>query len=209
VAPGPRQVAVPGKSGGVQQHCPPVPIGQLTPRQPTVAGTQAELAHSNPPAQPVVLRLVHEVPQALELAQAKLPGHGLGLATTHVPAPLQVSAGLKVEPLQVAAPHEAPWTRNRQIPPPQVPSWPQRLTESSEHSLSGSVPDVIALHRPLATPVSWILHARQRPIQELSQQTLSTHAFDSHSSFDVHGFPSGCGPFTMLGAPSSPGRSAT
>ena len=63
----------------------------------------AELTHSNPRAQPVVLRLVHELPQVLEVAQAKLPGHGTEFARTHEPAPLQVSAGLNVDALQVAA----------------------------------------------------------------------------------------------------------
>ncbi len=47
--------------------------------------------------------VVHVVAQAVALAQAKFPGHGVGVRVAHVPAPLHACAGVSIEPVQEAA----------------------------------------------------------------------------------------------------------
>lgn len=55
------------------------------------------------------------------------------------PVPLQVRAGVKVEPVQLAATQVAPLAYRRHPPPPsQVPSVPQLAAPWSVHWFSGS-----------------------------------------------------------------------
>jgi len=138
-----------------------------------------------------VLRSVQVVAQAVADAHLKLPGQGeLVVAGIQVPLPLHLPAGVRVEPLQVAPPHDVVWTCNRQPPAPsQVPSWPQALLVSVAHSLSGSVATLTALHSPLVLPVFALTQAMHRAGQLFSQHTPSTHEPEEHSRPALHVAP--------------------
>jgi hypothetical protein len=73
-----------------------------------------------------------------------------------------------------------------------IPSFWQLAGGSVAHSLSGSVPFATPRHRPFAWPVFAIAHATHRPVQDDSQQTLSTHAPDEHWLLPLQGRPLAC-----------------
>ena len=100
-----------------------------------------------------------------------------------VPAPLQVRAGVYVEPMHDSPTQVVPDCHLRQAPAPShVPSSPQLEAASCAHSLSGSVPAVTARQRPSAAPVLAFAQALQAPPQADSQQTPSTQKPLAHSA---------------------------
>src|SRR5512134_2500425 len=88
-----------------------------------------------------------------DVRQAPVP-HAYGLqllfeTVWHVPVPLQVRAGVKVDAEQAGATHCVPVTYNRHAPAPlHVPSLPQLMEPASVHWLSGSAPAGTLAHVP-------------------------------------------------------------
>jgi hypothetical protein len=71
------------------------------------------------------------------------------LTVWQVPEPLQVLAGVRVDPVQVSAPHTVPVAHRRQAPAPShMPSRPQVDCDWDAQSPSGSEPPVIGRQRP-------------------------------------------------------------
>src|SRR5262245_60230779 len=65
------------------------------------------------------------------------------------PLPVQVRAGVNVDPLHAEATHGVPLTYSRQAPAPlQVPSLPQESTSAGAHWLSGSCPAATLVQVP-------------------------------------------------------------
>ena len=86
-------------------------------------------------------------------------------------------------PLHDSGTQVLPATYLRQAPAPsQKPSFPHDSAESCVHSLSGSVPPMIARQRPLAWAVFAAEQAKQPPVQADSQQTPSMQELLEHSS---------------------------
>ena len=130
----------------------------------------------------VELQLVlHAVPEA----QVSPFEHARDDADEHVPAPLQVPAGVYVLGLaQVAVPHVVPEPATRHAPLPlQNPSRSHGLVGSLAHSLSGSWPVGTDAHLPLVWPVLALAHATHLPSHLASQQKPSTQKLELHSLF--------------------------
>jgi len=96
-----------------------------------------------------------------------------------VPVPLQVRAGVNVDPVQLAATQVVPLAYRRQPPPPsQVPSVPQVEAPASVHWPSGSWPAPTRVQVP-AVPDR--LHDRQLPVQALRQHDPCSQKPLAHS----------------------------
>jgi hypothetical protein len=96
-----------------------------------------------------------------------------------VPVPLQVRAGVNVDPVQLAATHVVPLAYRRQPPPPsQVPSVPHVEAPESLHCPSGSCPAATSVHVP-AVPER--LHERQLPVQAERQHEPCSQKPLAHS----------------------------
>jgi hypothetical protein len=109
-----------------------------------------------------------------------------------VPPPLQVRAGVHVEPLQLAAAHTVPLAYRRHAPAPShAPSCPQLAAPSSAHWLSGSAPAGTLMHCPSLPAIA---HDRQLPPHAVAQQTPSTQKPDAQSLAAPQGAPGGFGP---------------
>ena len=120
--------------------------------QGTVARVHALplVPHSYPSLQPVVLSAVQPEPQAVALAQVKLPGQGaVWVPFTQAPAPLQDPEEVRTSLLQVMA-------------------------------LPQATPALAGRHFPFSPPVLTAAQAMQPPVHALSQQTPSTHCPDPH-----------------------------
>ena len=103
--------------------------------------------------------------------------------------PLQVRAGVAVEPAQLAATQIVPLAYCRHAPPPsQAPSVPQVDAPLSAHWPSGSSPAATSVHVP-AVPV--IPHDRQLPVQAVRQQVPCSQKPLEHSAGAVHEAPLG------------------
>jgi hypothetical protein len=100
------------------------------------------------------------------------------LFCTHPPPPLQ-SCPVAAFPLQELAPHDVPAGQSAQPPlPSHLPSVPHPSVEvTGQLSLCGFVCAAAGPHVPSFVPdcLSAAAHARQSPLQALSQQTPSTH----------------------------------
>jgi hypothetical protein len=109
---------------------------------------------------------VHEVLQA-PVPQVK--GSQGDVATVRqVPVPLQVRAGVSVEPVQVAAAHDEPAAYRRQAPAPlQSPSVLQVAAPASAHWPSGSWPAGTLVQVPSEPAIA---HDWQVPAQAVPQQ---------------------------------------
>jgi hypothetical protein len=99
----------------------------------------------------------------------------------HVPVPLHACV-LTTVPWQVGLPQAVPDAHSSQAPAPlHAPSVPQVDGACMAHSLSGSVPAVMAPQVPSAPlPFFAAVHAWQRPVQAVLQQTPSTQEPDWH-----------------------------
>lgn len=87
----------------------------------------------------------------------------------HVPIPLQVRAGVNVDPLQVAAMHTVPAACSRQAPAPlQKPSWAHVLAAAGAHWFSGSSPFGTLVQAPA---VPGRAHDWQTPVHAVAQHT--------------------------------------
>jgi len=103
--------------------------------------------------------------------------------------PLQVRAGEKVDPVQLAPTQTVPFAYRRQPPAPShMPSVPQPAAPLSSHWLSGSVPTAAKVHVP-AVPAS--AQDRQVPVQLELQQTPCWHRPEAHSVPPVQVVPRG------------------
>jgi hypothetical protein len=102
---------------------------------------------------------VHDVLQAVGLAQMRPPAHGIALPPLHVPDPSHMPPVLRVPPEHDAAPHEVPAAICSQVPPvAHLPVFPHG--GAATHCPAGAaVPAGRLAHVPLATPVSAIVHA--------------------------------------------------
>src|SRR4029079_15843071 len=108
------------------------------------------------------------------------------------PAPLQVRAGVAVDPAQVAAAHVVAPEYGRQAPAPsQVPSPPQVIAPSSVHCESGSEPLGTSMHSPSLPAIAHDLHV---PAHAALQQTPCAQNVDAQSPPVEHGAPGGFGP---------------
>jgi len=106
-----------------------------------------------------------------------------------VPVPLQVRAGVNVDPVQLAATQTVPLAYSRQAPPPsQVPSVPHVDAPLSAHWPSGSWPAGTSTHVP-AVPV--IEHDRQLPVQAVRQHEPCSQKPLEHSVVVVQVAPFG------------------
>jgi hypothetical protein len=106
-----------------------------------------------------------------------------------VPVPLQVRAGVNVEPAQLAATQIVPLAYMRHAPPPsQVPSVPQVEAPLSAHWPRGSSPAATSVHVP-AVPVR--LQERQLPVQAVRQQAPCSQKPLPHSAAVVQAAPLG------------------
>lgn len=104
--------------------------------------------------------------------------------------PLQVRALVSVPKAQVAGAQLVPLAYNSQAPAPlHDPVCPQVDAADDVHSLSGSVPRVIAPQVPLAPPVFAALHASQSPAHAVLQQKPSTQFPEVHWLLAVHAVP--------------------
>jgi hypothetical protein len=100
----------------------------------------------------------------------------------HVPAPLQVRAGVYVDPVHDSITQVVPEDHLRQAPAPShSPSSPQVDADSWVQSPLGSVPFETGRQRPSGWPVLALEQAEQRPAHAVSQQTLSTQFPLAHS----------------------------
>jgi hypothetical protein len=114
------------------------------------------------------------------------------VAARQVPVPLQVRAGVTVEPVHVAATQVVPATYRRQPPAPShVPSAPHVATPASVHWFSGSWPLGTFTQVP-AVPA--IAHERQLPVQVPMQHTPWAQLPELHSPSPAHAAPSGFRP---------------
>ena len=119
--------------------------------------------------------------------------------------PLSTHVGVAGSPLHVSAafslvadahddetqtvPAEYVW---HSLAPSQTPFRLHSAADSSGHSSSGSVPNLIGAHVPLATPVAASLHPSHTPSHGASQHTPSGEQIDPmHSPALVHGAPRG------------------
>jgi hypothetical protein len=118
--------------------------------------------------------------------------HDTGSAIRQVPAPLQVRAGVAIEPVHIAGAHVVAPPYGRHAPAPsQVPSLPQVMAPSSAHWLSGSVPLAALMHWPSLPAIA---HDLQVPEHTVVQQTPCAHIVDAHSLPSLHAAPGGLGP---------------
>jgi len=122
---------------------------------------------------------VHELLHAV--GPHRYEPHDVGVTVWQTPDPLQVRAGVYVEPLHDSLMHVVPDQRRHSPAPSHVPSRPQLEGVSWGHSSSGSVPLLTARQKPLLWPVLALLHAKQVPAQADSQQTPSTQKLLVHS----------------------------
>ena len=169
-----------------QQPAPPAVEQLLVPLKPhpTVPATQLfPPTHLLPLAHPVVLLSVQLVPHAVADAQSKFPGHAaVVVPVTQVPLPSHAALDVRIPLLQLELPQPLPATCKRHAPAPlHMPSWPQTLTVSTAHSLSGSVPALTGKHWPLGSPVFALEQAMQLPPHALSQHAPSTQNPETHS----------------------------
>jgi hypothetical protein len=101
------------------------------------------------------------------------------VAVWQVPVPLQVRAGVTVDPVHIAAAHCAPAPYRRHAPLPlHMPSVLQLATPRSLHWFSGSWPAATLVHAP-TVPAS--AHDWQVPLHAESQQTPCAQKPDRHS----------------------------
>ena len=120
---------------------------------------------------------VQEILQAL-VPQEYAP-HDWVVVGWQVPVPLQVRAGVKVEPVQLAATQALPLAYSRQAPPPsQNPSVPQPAAPLSAHWPRGSAPAATSVQVP-AVPAR--AQDRQAPRHPLAQQTPCSQKPEPHS----------------------------
>jgi hypothetical protein len=104
-----------------------------------------------------------------------------------VPVPLQLAAGVSVEPLQVAAAQLVPAAYFWQPPvPSQKPLPPQLGPPASLHWLSGSVPAGMETHVP-GEPAS--AQELQLVVQALEQQTFCAQNPELHWAVVVQAVP--------------------
>jgi len=115
----------------------------------------------------------------------------LGAPGGQLPLPSHFDAGVRVEPLQLALPHEVVLGVKRQVPAPlQNPSRPHR-TVSAAHSFAGSVPLSTEAQVPSAgCPVCVALQDTHRPLHRLLQHTPSMQNPSRHSVAAEHAVPS-------------------
>ena len=115
--------------------------------------------------------------------------HDDGVVVWQVPVPLQVRAGVNVEPAQDAPTQTVPLAYRRQPPPPsQVPSVPQLAAPMSAHWPSGSSPAATSRQVPV---VPARLQDRQLPVQAVRQQAPCSQKPLPHSAAAVHAAPFG------------------
>ncbi len=148
--------------------------------------THAPLEQYVPPAQSesTAHEVLHAVAPQTYGVQAEVT------PVPQVPAPLQYAA-VVCEPLVQAASLQTVVLPHLAHPPvPHMPVVPQVDAAWAVHSLSGSVPDVMARHLPLVPPVLALEHATQLAPQLESQQTPSTQKPLVHSAASPHGAPS-------------------
>ena len=104
-----------------------------------------------------------------------------------VPVPVQVAAGVKVVPLQLAARQDVVAGARAQVPlPVQVPVLPQGGAATQRES---AAPAVTLEQVPLAAPVLAFEQAVQAPVQTVLQQNPSTQAPDAHWLAAVQAVP--------------------
>jgi hypothetical protein len=104
-----------------------------------------------------------------------------------VPVPLQVRAGVKVVPAQLAATQTVPLAYSRHAPPPsQVPSDPHVEAPLSAHCPSGSWPAGTSTHVPADAAIP---QDRQAPVQAVRQQVPCSQKPLEHSAAAVHDAP--------------------
>ena len=119
----------------------------------------------------------HAVPAASHLYFPHEPG----AAAAQAPAPSHSRAGVKVEPLHVAAPHTVLLAYLRHAPAPlQVPSFPQVDAAAIGHcdATSGGSPFAIGEHVPTLPVNEQDMHG---PVQAMLQQMLFTQFPDWQS----------------------------
>jgi hypothetical protein len=115
--------------------------------------------------------------------------HDDAVVVWQVPVPLQVRAGVNVDPEQLCATQIVPLAYSRQAPPPsQAPSVPQVEAPLSAHWPRGSAPAGTSVHVP-AVPV--MPHDRQAPEQAVRQQVPCSQKPLEHSACAVQAAPLG------------------
>jgi hypothetical protein len=107
----------------------------------------------------------------------------------HVPVPLQVRAGVAVDPVQLAPTQVVPATYRRHAPAPlQVPSLPQLAAPASVHWLSGSAPLGTLVQAPSVPAIAQDL---QVPVHAVAQQMLCAQMPLAQSVLAVQDTPLG------------------
>jgi hypothetical protein len=118
--------------------------------------------------------------------------HETGSAVRQTPAPLQVRAGVAVDPVHAPAAQAVAPEYCRHAPAPShIPSLPQVIAPWSAHCASGSLPLGTSMHSPSLPAIAHDLHV---PAHAALQQTPCAQIADAHSSPAVHGAPGGFGP---------------
>jgi hypothetical protein len=181
-------------------HVPTVPVSAHDWQVPAQPALQHTPCAQNPETQPVPVVqaapsafFVHTPPlqvkgatQSVSAVQAVLhalvphtKGSHIDVVTVwQVPVPLQVRAGVSVDPVQLAATHTVPVAYRRQAPLPlHWPSVPQAAAPLSVHWFSGSWPFGTLVHVP-TVPVSE--HDWQVPVQAALQHTPCAQKFELH-----------------------------
>jgi hypothetical protein len=139
---------------------------------------------------------VHEFLQAV--APHMYEPHDCVLTVEQTPEPLQVRAGVYVEPVHDSLTHTVPDQRRHWPVPSHCPSRPQLDCVSCGHSLSGSVPAEIGLQKPSPWPVFAFEQAKQPPLQADSQQKPSTQLPPEHSPAAAQAAPTPLRPMQAL-----------
>jgi hypothetical protein len=107
----------------------------------------------------------------------------------HVPVPLQVRAGVSVDPVHADATHTVPVMCSRQAPAPlQLPSLPHVIAAVGPQWSSGSWPACTLVHVP-SVPAS--AQERQVVSHAVAQQTFCAQTLLVQSPLAVHEAPLG------------------
>ena len=123
-----------------------------------------------------------DAPHAIDEPHDTAPGQGVVVVgVTQAPAPSQVGAARRLEPLQRGVPQVLPDLANAHAPAPlHDPSKPQGAVLLTAHLPCEPPPAFTDRHRPLAMPVSAIAHELHVAVHAVSQQMLATQLPIAH-----------------------------
>jgi hypothetical protein len=161
------------------------PSGLRFPQTVVVGSQMLGARHSAFEAQAVL----HPLPSARQTKGS----HELLEPAAQFPAPSQVPASVRVEPVQEGARHWVPAANLRQAPAPsQKPSFPQLAAPAFWQVAVGSVAPFATGVQVPAEPAR--AHERQTPVQAVLQQTPWAQMVDPHSAPSAQVAPSGFSP---------------